>query len=264
MSNSALYWLPKLALAGLGEWLPETVIIDYDHSNAVGMIEGEPSYPSWPHLVERIGDAADSIGWPVFIRTDLASAKHNGPISYLAKSRDDLPRVLGDTVEDNELKFWLTGPTPQAFLVRKFLTLESAFEAFGGLPINREWRLFATASEVVCFHPYWPENAIQFFDKGEPEHWRESLAELHERPIGREWDAITETAKAAAGACDAAKAWSVDFAKDTNGKWWLIDMAHMESSWHWPGCVSAQRDATGVAPALSTATEEHDALSASN
>jgi D-alanine-D-alanine ligase-like ATP-grasp enzyme len=26
--------------------------------------------------------------------------------------------------------------------------------------------------------------------------------------------------------------WSVDFAQDEAGKWWLIDMARAESSWH--------------------------------
>jgi hypothetical protein len=29
---------------------------------------------------------------------------------------------------------------------------------------------------------------------------------------------------------------SVDFAMDNSGKWWLIDMAQAECSWHWPSC----------------------------
>jgi len=38
----------------------------------------------------------------------------------------------------------------------------------------------------------------------------------------------------AAKVCDGR--WSVDFARDRSGKWWLIDMALMAASWHWPGC----------------------------
>ena len=29
--------------------------------------------------------------------------------------------------------------------------------------------------------------------------------------------------------------WSIDFAKDSEGRWWLIDMALAEQSWH-PEC----------------------------
>jgi hypothetical protein len=34
-------------------------------------------------------------------------------------------------------------------------------------------------------------------------------------------------------------AWSLDFAADTRGKWWAIDMAPASRSSHWPGCPEA-------------------------
>jgi hypothetical protein len=231
--SSALYWLPRITSV-LPEWVPRTEIIPYDHIAAVCMLEGQ-AWAGWPKILASVADAAKSIGYPVFIRSDLASAKHSGPSAYRATDESELSRVLGATVEDNELKFWLEGGC-DAFMVREFLTLEAPFVAFHGLPIAREWRLFANASEIVCAHPYWPADVLKF-DGDEPTGWQEQLATTHEQP--QEWQLLCDTAMAAARACELDTAWSVDFARDVNGKWWLIDMALMNRSWHWPECPNA-------------------------
>jgi len=66
------------------------------------------------------------------------------------------------TIEDNEMKFWMSEEyPPAAFMVREFLDLDASFKAFGGLPIAREWRIFASPEKVICYHPYWPaEDAL--------------------------------------------------------------------------------------------------------
>lgn len=236
--NSAVYWLNRIQSA-LSTWVPKSIIVPYDHQRVVDVMEGAGKYPEWPSVIDAVHNAAAEIGYPVFIRTDLASAKHDGPRAYKANNASEINKILCRTVEDNELKLWMNPEQPQAFVVRQFLELDSLFNAFGGLPIAREWRLFVS-TELLCAHPYWPEDAIDFY-VDEPIEWRQGLAELHEPPPEREWLELVRQALTAVSLCDKAEAWSVDFARDKSGKWWLIDMAVAEQSWHWPDCVNAKR-----------------------
>lgn len=238
--NSATYWLPKLQEdTMLSSHVPRSTLVPYDHVSVICAMEGGGEYAGWDSVVQAVKDAAREIGWPVFIRSCLASAKHDGPNSYRADQPADIPRVLSHTAEDNELKFMFQSG-PEAFVVREYLDLEAPFVAFHGLPVSREWRFFASTAEILCAHPYWPEEAIKFYPKSvEPDNWRPLLAELHEHPKREEWIALETMAIKAAGLCDTAPSWSVDFAKDTSGKWWLIDMAIMGQSWHWPNCKNA-------------------------
>ena len=224
-ANSALYWLPKIVGADLPT--PATVVVPYDHHEALEILDGlKPAH--WDTWAREVTEAAGAVGWPVFIRTDLASAKHEGPDAYKANGPADVSKILAATIEDNELKLWLD-ERPQAFLVRRFLDLNVIFTAFDGLPIAMEWRYFATAEQVMCRHFYWPEDAIQFWDAEEPEDWRRRLREmalLEPPPELAAW------AVQAVKACPKAKSWSVDFAQDIDGQWSLIDMATADRSWH--------------------------------
>ena len=121
----------------------------------------------------------------------------------------------------------------QAFMVREYLSIPATFTAFGGLPIGREWRFFADQQGILCSHFYWPSDA---FDRqpGLPASWRTDLASTSSRLS--QYDQASLSEMAARAACTIGYgAWSVDFALDANGKWWLIDMATAERSWH-PKC----------------------------
>lgn len=179
--------------------------------------------------------AAREIGFPVFIRTDLASAKHSGPKAYKIET-DGESQPIGETLEDNEIKFWMEREGPSAFLVRKFLSLRSEFTAFHGLPIAREFRFFADENGVKCYHPYWPEETIEDY-RPSREDWRECLRDLQRIPKAPElWYMAVEAAKA----CGDGE-WSVDFCQDVDGKWWLLDMATAEDSFHHPECKRTQK-----------------------
>jgi len=230
--NSALIWLPKIEALGLPT--PKTIIIPYDHNIFIAMLEGEGRPKTFEPTIEAVKNACGKIGYPCFIRTDLASAKHDGPASYLAINDTIIKQILARTVEDNEMKFWLSGEPPVAFLVRKFLFLDAPFKAFNGLPIAREWRLFANPEKLICFHPYWPKEAIKFYGK-EPKYWEKQLADHHYKPS--KFKNLETMAIQAAKACGGE--WSVDFAMDILGKWWLIDMAVKQDSWHWKDCKFA-------------------------
>lgn len=229
--NSALIWLPKIVEAGLPT--PRTEIVHYDHRDVCHPFDGCD--------VSKIGDleakvivALRNVGYPAFIRSDLSSAKHEGPDAYRIDDREGIAPALFRTIEDNESKFWLEPSThgPKAILVREWLDLDGAFTAFCGHLIAREWRFFATNKEVLCFHPYWPEDAIEFFGLDEPEGWREQLRKTHEIP-----ENLNDLKRMAIAAATAyGQTASVDFAMDKSGKWWLTDMATAGDSWHWPDC----------------------------
>ena len=226
--NSSLYWLPRIEAAGLPS--PATVIIRYNHAKAVAVLEGAASYQA-RRVVTGIRQAIDTItGLPAFIRTDLASAKHNGPNDYLLKgtSREEILTVFWRTVEATEMKLWLSPFQPRAVLVRQFLHLNTSFRAFGGHPIAREWRYFSQDALLVCRHFYWPEEAIKFWENlPPPQGWRKQLKALAQPPP----PALDKLAARAAQALSPG-AWSIDFAQDRQGKWWLIDCALAADSWH--------------------------------
>jgi len=231
--NSAMIWYPRIK--ELGILTPETIFIKYDHRRLVsGMEYGVDISESLNLTVEGIKTAAEKIGYPIFLRTDLGSAKHSGPSAYFIDSMDDkkIRKVLFGLVEDQEMKFWLEKEGPLYLMIRKFIESDYSFTAFGGLPIAREWRFFADTNDVHCYHPYWPEDAIKDCVDG----WQNLLKEHHVEP--KNINGLKEIAVKAAKVCGGE--WSVDFAMDKYGQWWLIDMATKQDSWHWQGCVEAK------------------------
>ncbi len=232
--NSALIWEPAVKAAGLPS--PPTIMVPYDHMEIAGAMEDNQPCPAFPMLCEVVDAAAREIGYPVFIRTDLSSAKHSGSCAWSAGDGRDISCALSRTIEDNEMKFWMSRERPQAIMIRKLLALPASFSAFRGLPISQEWRFFADADEVICAHPYWPEEALERHVDGDVSGWREDLAVAHAEPL--EMAELRLMAVRAAVACGGGR-WSVDFARDHQGKWWLLDMAVMADSWHWPGCPNA-------------------------
>lgn len=229
--NSALIWLPAIEAIGLPT--PKTIIVRYSHHECLSIFDGERSV-EFDRLCDAVMKAAGEIGFPVFIRTDLSSAKHSGPRAYKIEA-DGHNAPIAETIEDNELKFWMGRAGPKAFLVRQFLELDAAFTAFRDLPIAREFRFFADETKVYCWHAYWLAETIEEHRPSRAD-WRECLAEHHKVPKD---PALWIMAVAAAKACGGGK-WSVDFCLDKNGKWWLLDMATAEDSYHWPGCPHAE------------------------
>jgi len=228
-TSSALVWLPRIVDLPS---VPRTEVVPLDRMVAMGWIEGEGANPV--SFFKAVAGAAAKIGYPVFVRTDFASAKHSGPKAYRADDAAEIPDVVLQTIEDSEMKCFPVG-TYRAILVREFLDLDAPFEAFSGHPIAREWRFFTKGGKVACRHFYWPEGAIQFSrGTAEPPSWRGALAILrspNEVPFP-DLDKITEEVVRRLPEAD----WSVDFARGRDGKWWLIDLAVAAVSWHPKDC----------------------------
>lgn len=252
--NSALVWFPLIQTLNLGPvGVPKTIIVPYNHQAAVEAmkeVDGPVSklcesvrIREW---IDAITQACQEIGFPCFIRTDVASAKHDGPVAYLARGPEDVRTCFWRTVEDNEWKIWYGLDEPSAIMVREWLDLRHDFTAFGGHPIAREWRFFVQNrfvetppeleilgygpskrmhASIRCCHFYWPEDAIQ---RPSRKDWQEVLYQTSVPlvPGSAEYCLIGCSAIRAAEACqEHGEGWSVDFAQDVRGKWWLIDMA---------------------------------------
>jgi hypothetical protein len=245
--NSALYWFPPLEKSGLP--VPETVFVEADFRLLVEALE--PKEASAEAINARlrvhsqIEDTLTSKGPFAFLRSDLSSAKHNGPRAYRIGTRpgtaddNDIFESIAETVEDNEMKFWLAEAYPKAFMVRQWLSLKHSFTAFGmgraGHPIAREFRVFMNSrmgERKIYF--YWPHNAIEGHHPSD-KRWKELLAEMG--PLtNAEYHYLFGMATAAVAALQESEHkdvndWSVDFAQDIRGQWWLIDMALARDSW---------------------------------
>jgi len=230
--TSLLFWFPKIK--GLGIPVPRTEILSIARDDLLGILDGD----DWPPgFIEEARRTAQKIGYPLFLRTDLASDKHNWKRGPYLVNEEALPSCIFATIEFNTVADLLGLPFT-ALIFREFIPLESAFTAprYGDLPIARERRYFIHNGDALCHHPYWIEEAVA---KGQPveSNWVSMLAKLN-----REGDAeialLTHYAKKVASIL--ANHWSIDFAKAADGRWLLIDMAIGEESWHPKDCPNAR------------------------
>lgn len=235
--NSLLYWFPKVK--DLGIPVPETRIIEIPRKKLAKILDGDASEVK--EYVPLIQKAIKELGGPpVFVRTDHTSAKHYYTSTCFLE-KDDEQTILKHVyrlVEFSEMA-GIIGLPYDAIVVREFLELDHAFRAFDDLPVARERRYFVKDGKVQCHHPYWPEEAI-VFRRGStpPENWKEMLRKLNEE-TEEEVSLLSEYAARVARAVEGY--WSVDFAMTKDGKWYLIDMALGEVSWHPEDCRYAAK-----------------------
>jgi hypothetical protein len=130
----------------------------------------------------------------------------------------------------------IIGLNYNALVFREFLRLESSFMAFDGFPVNKERRYYIRNEDVQCHHPYWPEASIL---RPTAKDWKKRLEVLNT-------DSKTDLLILDSMALDLATVlkgyWSVDFAKAKDGKWYFIDCALGDASYHSPLCKHSKMD----------------------
>ena len=237
--NSMLWWWPRVADCGVP--MPETRIVEPGEGvlqelfAAIADGEQPPDDSAWFSLLKA---AADELGYPCFMRTDLSSGKHGFDRTCFVRTVTGLRMNMFTLLEENELAD-IRGLDYQALAVREYVEPAAAFTAFrGNLPIGRERRYFVRDGQVECQHPYWPEAAFAerapLFNRGFAEFdWRSHLADLSIEPP-EEVKLLTGYAEIISQAIGDGY-WSVDFMMGAGGRWWFIDMARGEDSWH-PEC----------------------------
>lgn len=207
--NSMCYWYPRAS--NLGVPTPTTLFCDLDSVS--------------------VAYFAKQLGFPCFLRTDLCSGKHDWKDSCFIPDEASIPSHVEKVLESN-VRWQMLGIEPQAFVVREFLQLQTLFNAFSGsMPINKERRYFVKDGDVLCSHPYWEVSTFNNHPArmAEGDDWKEKLEILSKRNAAEIFildDYASRIGKAIGGE------WSIDFAQDIHGKWWMLDMALAYNSYH--------------------------------
>lgn len=222
--TSMLHWWPRIKNVLPA---PKTVILPITLDEVVECIRLLDGHMISEGLYDRLKSGAERIGYPLFLRTDIGSAKHQYIRTCRLDSEQDLLAHLGCLIEWHLMK----DLAPAAVVFRELLDLNAPFTAFAGLPIAKERRYFVDGCKVLCHHPYWPEGAIETYAETRPlpTKWAEMLAGINEEDE-HEVSCISRMAEAFSECVPGF--FSVDFAQATSGKWYLIDAARGELSWH--------------------------------
>ena len=229
VKNSMLYWFPRIEKLDIPK--PRTIIVKVDPRAMFEWIAGKKPLPG--EYIEKFYEAADKVGYPLFVRSDHTSNKHDYENSCYVEKREDLLPHISNIVEFT-LMIDIIGAPTNAIIFREFLEIPHVFKAFRGLPIGREFRFFSDGEKVLKHLFYWPDDAIErgWHKYPLPEDWRERLRKLR-KLSDVEYRKLSSWAVMAAEACgDIWPRWSIDFAYTTRG-WVLIDMAVAEDSWGW-------------------------------
>lgn len=217
--NSMSYWFPPIHAAGLPVPRTEMFRIGGGLTDLLdgGLVHG------FEHLVNELSRSAMRIGYPVFLRTGHTSGKHSWKNTCFVERPADLGQHVVNLVEQSALADLMGLPT-EVWVVRELLPTLPLFHcrAYGGMPVVREFRLFANSEGVEHVQAYWPEEAVGQGDPDDPD-WRRLLA-MHSLAKDDELHLLCELATRAAGAVDDGT-WSVDVLQTATRAWHVTDMA---------------------------------------
>jgi hypothetical protein len=240
---SLLYWFPKLeALVQKKKGcilIPETKIVDLSSKNMSDFydyLDGKSNPSFLENICAEISEHIAALDeTPTFLRTDHTSGKHSYLKTCFLPSMDikTIASHVAALIEDSAMK----DLPVKAFVVRKFIEPLPGFTAFHGLPITRERRYFVKNGQVVCHHPYWPQDAIRFWENSTPPNNWEDILESLNAETEKECKILSTMAREVSKAITGY--WSVDFMQAASGDWYLIDMAPGRLSWHPQNCKNA-------------------------
>ncbi len=225
--TSMLFWFPKLYDSDLGIPLPFTRIVKLKNCNEslMGVCDGDFSLIK--DAVEEVEFIAEELGYPLFLRTDYTSNKHDWVKSCFIQKKEDIKRGVMNIIEFSFMAD-IFGLPINALVLRDYIPMKTLFKAFSGMPVNPEIRFFIKDGKIDAWYWYWVEDAIaNSWDKDKlPSNWRDIISEAKDCV---DIDLLTKYALRVAGVFDGY--WSVDFCQAKSGKWYLIDMAEGEKSW---------------------------------
>ncbi len=226
--TSLLYWYPKIKDLDIPQ--PKTVW------GSVTKDEYRATFESMPDsLVEKVTNIIKGFQLPVFIRTDMASAKHFWKDTCYYDGSVGLVKHLWGICEFNHCCDMM-GLGFIAIVVREYIEMDSKYTAFENMPVNPERRYFIKDGEVICHHHYWIKDAIL---RPSVDNWEQLSDEMNLETVD-EIKLLTLYAEQVAKAVGN-DYWSIDFCKARDGRWILIDMAEGERSWHPENCPIVTR-----------------------
>ena len=222
--TSMLYWYPKIKNLKIPQ--PKTIIYELTKGELLALYN--ESVPK--KLIEKIKPLISELEYPIFARTDYASGKHGWNETCFIKCEDDLSQNIYHIITMN-LCADILGLPFEALIFREYISLVAGFKAFyGNMPVAKERRYFINNGKIQCHHPYWPKDAIESPDH---ENWIKILDEQNSESKV-EIELLSNYALMISEVLEGY--WSVDFAFGQNRKWYLIDMAEGQKSFHWLEC----------------------------
>jgi hypothetical protein len=243
--NCMSYWFPKLVKTGIA--VPKTIMVDMkkvDPHFLTGLRKifwmKEPNKEEvkalgkFRMILEKMGH---EIGYPFFLRTGQTSHKHEWLETCFIKSQTTLMKQAQNLAEWS-IMVTLTGGLPiNVWVARKIIEIKPIFKAFGGeMPITKEMRYFFKDHKMLCSHPYWPEHAIK--DHTEDKDWKSKLKKMN-KLSDEDKKTLKELTNKVAKKFDGY--WSIDWLKSKQGKWFAIDMATGDDSFHFKGCPNIKK-----------------------
>lgn len=234
--DSMFYWYPKIK--DLGVPMPRTILLPYEkmrETTKAVLYENEDPPHHWNAYLEEVKAAAETIGYPVFIRADETSNKHDWVSSCYVEKPQDLEGHMFNIVEFVEMQF-LSDLVVRGFVIREFMELDVKFTAFNGFPVAREFRFFVKEGRLQCWHPYWFPSAIV---SPSTEDYISILAEM-EKLSEADLELLTGYAEKIAGVLN--EYWSIDFCQLADGTWAMTDMATGNNSYHFTLCQHTPKE----------------------
>jgi hypothetical protein len=237
--TSMLYWYPKIKLLRIPQPRTEMIKTKLDITSLLGDCDGLTEEGVRKHIyipaIERI---CECIGYPVFMRSDFTSHKHNWEKScYVARKEDIIPH-LQDIIEFSGSADIFGGISFTAVVIRRYIEMATLFTAFyGNMPVNPEFRFFIHEGKVICHHWYWVEDAIQ---NPSVKNWKGRIHKCWKK-IDRDDDLSRLDGYARMVAEVLHGSWSIDFCLGADGIWYLIDMAESHKSWHPEECPNHKK-----------------------
>lgn len=226
------YWFPKIEAAGLP--VPRTKLFKMPadvQQEIWEAFDGKPSEGRIADFAKQVAVLAADFAYPIFLRTDHTSGKHEWKRTCFVTRPEDIASHLVAIAEYSDMAD-MVGLPWDSWAIREMLpTIPLAVcPAFGDMPVCREFRAFVDDGEVQCVHPYWPAKALAQGGITRPQ--RDFLNRLYALDVAtlREITILAMRAGAALGG-----SWSVDVLQTAKG-WFVTDLAEAHKSFHWEGC----------------------------
>lgn len=226
--NDFTFWYPQLLTYGLP--MPKSILVS-SYDVKLGYLTDGKTPDNIQLFLNRLKLACDQIGYPCFLKTGQTSNKHDWKNSCFIKNKEE--NLLNHVANIVELSFIANIAGPPLFydhwIVRELLPTETVCTAFyGEMPIAREVRYFFKGGKLQCHHPYWPDEAFSHQEELLPKV--KKLQEFTTEELDEPNKMVGYIARLMEGY------WSIDLLLDKNNKWWVIDMATGEDSYHWNNC----------------------------
>jgi len=139
-----LYWFPLIRDLPIPQ--PKTEFLMLTEEELKILYEEEVP----ESVTQKVKAVCDRIGYPCFLRTDLASGKHSWKKSCFIDGKTELWAHIYEVVTFN-LCAGVVGLDFKALVVREFIPMDSRFTAFyGDMPVNPERRYFIKDGKVLC------------------------------------------------------------------------------------------------------------------